>query len=250
MNQIYHLPHPLVFAHRGASAHAPENTLAAFRMAQEQGAPAIEMDAKLSADGEVVIIHDTSVDRTCNGRGKVKNLTLEELRRLDAGSFFSPYYHSERIPTLTEVLEQFGGRIYLNIELTNYSSPLDHLPEKVAALVTRYALLDWVLFSSFNLLNLVRIRQVLPQAVVAILALPGKRGWLARGALGRLAAPGFLHVFHQDATYKLCQRQHHLKRKVYAWTVNEIAEMRRLLSINVDGIFTDDPQKALEILKV
>ena len=102
---------PLIFAHRGASAHAPENTLAAFELAFQQNADVIELDSKLSADGHVVVIHDQSVDRTTNGFGRVSELTLAGLRELDAGSHFSATFHGEQIPTLVEVLEIFAGRI-------------------------------------------------------------------------------------------------------------------------------------------
>ncbi|MGA7607078.1 MAG: glycerophosphodiester phosphodiesterase family protein, partial [Anaerolineales bacterium] len=94
------LSNPIIFAHRGASAHAPENTLASFELALSQGADAIELDVNLSADGEVVIIHDSTVDRTTNGHGRVAQLSLTELRSLDAGSFFSEKYHGEKIPLL------------------------------------------------------------------------------------------------------------------------------------------------------
>src|SRR5690242_19186833 len=97
------LPNPLVFAHRGASAYAPENTLAAFELARRQGAPAIEFDAKLSSDGRVVIIHDQTLERTTDGAGRVRDLSLAALRELDAGSWLSAQFRGEKIPTLDEV---------------------------------------------------------------------------------------------------------------------------------------------------
>ena len=94
------LPRPVIFAHRGASAHAPENTLAAFELALVENADAIELDVKLSADGHVVVIHDTTTDRTTGAPGRVKDLSLTDLRALEAGSFFSEHFKNERIPTL------------------------------------------------------------------------------------------------------------------------------------------------------
>jgi len=126
---------PLIFAHRGASAHAPENTLAAFELAIQQNADVIELDTKLSADGHVVVIHDQSVDRTTNGSGRVSELTLVSLRELDAGWHFSDTFRGEQIPTLEEVLEIYAGRTFLNIELTNYRTPFDALPMKIAQLM-------------------------------------------------------------------------------------------------------------------
>ena len=121
-------PQPLIIAHRGASAYAPENTLAAFELAIQQGAPAIELDAKLSCDGHVVVIHDQTVDRTTPHSGRVGELSLAELRRMDAGSHFDTCFQQERIPTLAEVFESIGPGTLINVELTNYSSPGDDLP--------------------------------------------------------------------------------------------------------------------------
>ena len=121
------LPQPLIFAHRGASAHAPENTLAAFELALAQGADGIELDVKLSADGHAVVIHDAAVDRTTGAHGMVKDLSLAELRALGAGSFFSEKFSAEKIPMLEEVFEAVGKRTFINVELTNYKTPHDQL---------------------------------------------------------------------------------------------------------------------------
>src|SRR5512132_864966 len=117
------LPQPVLFAHRGASAHAPENTLAAFELALAHQADAIELDVKLTADGHVVVIHDPTVDRTTGSQGRVKDLSLAQIRALEAGSFFSEKYRGEKIPTLEEVFESLGKRIFINVELTNYNTP-------------------------------------------------------------------------------------------------------------------------------
>ena len=110
-------PRPIIFAHRGASIQAPENTLESFQLAFDLEADAIELDAKLSADGEVVVIHDATVDRTTNGHGRISALNLADLRTLDAGSFFSEKYRGARIPTLDEVFEAVGKRGLINVEL-------------------------------------------------------------------------------------------------------------------------------------
>ncbi|MBU0511232.1 MAG: glycerophosphodiester phosphodiesterase, partial [Chloroflexi bacterium] len=114
------LPRPAIFAHRGASAYAPENTLAAFDLAIRQNADAIELDAKLSADGHVVIIHDQTVDRTTDGTGRVSDLQLAALQELDAGCTYDEAFRHERIPTLGEVFDAVGRKILINVELTNY----------------------------------------------------------------------------------------------------------------------------------
>lgn len=140
---------PVVIAHRGDLAHAPENTLAAFEFAARQGADAVEFDVKLTADDQVIVLHDQKVDRTTNGSGDIARMALADLRDLDAGSHFSEKFRDERIPTLGEVFESIGKLLDLNIELTNYATPFDALVPKVVEMVREYGLEDRVIFSSF-----------------------------------------------------------------------------------------------------
>src|SRR5512139_1882961 len=132
------LSQPIIFAHRGASVYAPENTIAAFKLAIAQQADAVELDVKLSADGQVIVIHDSTVDRTTNGHGKVQDMTLAELKALDAGSFFSSQYAGEKIPALEEVFEAMGKRTFINIELKNHRSHGEDLVETVCMLVKKH----------------------------------------------------------------------------------------------------------------
>ncbi len=142
-------PKPILFAHRGASIHAPENTLPAFELALEQGADGVELDAKLSADGKVVVIHDPTVDRTTDGHGKVSQLSYAELKSLDAGAHFDGPFRGTRIPGLAEVFESIGERSIINVELTNYATPMDRLVDKVCELVKAHGLEQRIIFSSF-----------------------------------------------------------------------------------------------------
>jgi len=128
-NLLFDLPRPVIFAHRGASRFAPENTLAAFNLAVQQGSDAIELDAKLTADGHIVVFHDQTLERTTSATGKIRERTLSELKGLDAGGHFDISYQNDRIPTLEEVFEAVSQRIFVNVELTNYASPYDRLPE-------------------------------------------------------------------------------------------------------------------------
>jgi glycerophosphoryl diester phosphodiesterase len=241
------LPIPTIFAHRGASAYAPENTIAAFVLAVKQEANAVELDAKLTADGEVVVFHDQNVERTTGSRGRVGELTLAELRKLDAGSHFDVSFRGEPIPTLSDVFEAVGKKIFINIELTNYASVNDSLPDKVAALVSKYDLAEWVMFSSFNPIALWRVRRLLPQIPTGLLALQGKNGALARSFLGRLLAYDALHPYLGDVTPRLVNKTHHRGCRVHVYTVNQADDMRHLISLGVDGIFTDDPVMAKNV---
>ncbi len=238
---------PLIYAHRGASAYAPENTLAAFRLALEQGADGIELDAKLSAEGEVVVIHDQTVDRTTQGKGRVNQLALSELKKLDAGSWKGDSFNGEKIPTLAEVFASVGGKLKINVELTNYSSPQDGLPEKALALVQEYHLEDSILFSSFLLSNLAAVRRVWPEAPVGILADPGIKGLRNRSKLSREISPDYMHPYFLDVSRRLVEREKAAGRLLNVWTVNSSIVMRKLIRFGVAGIITDDPLLGLKI---
>jgi glycerophosphoryl diester phosphodiesterase len=241
------LPTPTIFAHRGSCSYSPENTIAAFELAVSQGADAIELDAKLTADRHVVVIHDQTVDRTTGAQGKVAELTLADLRRLDCGSFFDITFKGERIPTLDEVFETVGRQIYINVELTNYASVNDDLPERVAEIVKKHALTGRVLFSSFNPIALLRVRRQIPKAPIGLLALPGKDGWLARSPLGALLGYQALHPDLTDVTPALVDRVHRRSRRVHTYTVDQAEDMHRVFNAGVDGIFTDDPLLAQQV---
>ena len=213
---LFDLPRPVVFAHRGARAYAPENTLASFELAVSQGADAIELDARLTADGHIVVFHDRMLGRTTNGTGRVTQKTLAELRDLDAGSSFSEKFRGEKIPLLEEVVKcGMEGRI---------------------------------LFSSFSASNLKRSRELLPGVPRGLLAYPHLAGVWARSfgfSFGDYAA---LHPSVGDVDAQAVQRVHRLRRRIHVWTVNQPADMRHLSSWGADGIITDDPALALQVL--
>lgn len=243
------LPRPTIFAHRGASAHAPENTLSAFQLGLQQGADGIELDAKLSADGVVVIIHDATVNRTTDGNGAVRKLTSSALKELDAGSYFDDTFHGERIPTLEEVFELVGKQTFINVELTNYTSSNDTLPEKAVDLVIKHNLQDRGLFSSFNPSSLRRIHRLLPSVPIGFLVFSGIIGALGRSWLGyALCHYQALHPASNDVTPGLVERLHHFGQRLHAYTVNHPKEMQRLYNLGIDGIFTDDPALARQVL--
>jgi len=229
---------PKIYAHRGANEHAPENTMAAFQLALDQHADGIELDAMLSEDGQVVVIHDDTVDRTTNGSGRVREMTLEQIRSLDAGK-------GERIPTLEEVLERFGGKLLINIELKNYASIFDALPIKVAKLINHFGLEDSVLISSFNPLNFPRIRRRLPDVKIGMLTQPNQ----AKFWMWRLFKYDALHPHYSDVDKPLVETTHAQGRQVNVWTPDDAEEIIRLAELHVDGIITNFPQRVREVLE-
>ena len=229
---------PKIIAHRGASANAPENTLAAFQLAQEHKADGIELDVMLSADGQVVVFHDFTVDRMTNGSGRVKDLTLAQLKQFDLGD-------GEKVPTLEEVFERFGGEIFLNIELKNYTSNFDALPIKVADLVRNFGLDGLVMISTFNPFNLVRYHSKLPETVLGLITMPGK----ANSWIWRMFNFDCLHPYFSDVDEELVSNLHTHLREINVWTVDESEEILRVAGLNVDGIITNDPLHARQILE-
>jgi glycerophosphoryl diester phosphodiesterase len=229
---------PKIYAHRGASSAAPENTLAAFQLALDQGADGIELDVMLSRDHQLVVIHDDKVDRTTNGTGRVRDLTLAELKALDAGG-------GEKIPTLEEVLTRFGGRFLINIELKNYSTPFDTLPVDVARMVKDHNVTDSILISSFNPFNFSRFHRILPDVPLGMLTFPG---W-ARFFGYRLFRFNALHPYYEDIDAALVDRVHARGWQLNAWTVDEAADIRHLAKLSVDGLITNQPQRALTVLE-
>jgi glycerophosphoryl diester phosphodiesterase len=241
------LPIPAVFAHRGASAYAPENTLSAFQLAITQNTDGIELDVTLTADGQVVVIHDTTIDRTTTGKGRVKEMDWDTLRQFDAGSWFGPAFAGERIPMLDEVLELVGDKVITNIEIQSYSAPLDQTAEQVTSLVAHHGLENKIIFSSFNPRVLVKIHQELPSVPIGILLRPGKLGTWSKLIFDGWVSYCSIHPHYSAVTPQMIQRAKDNGHRVIAYTVNHPEEIRRLYAMGIDGIFTDDPELALKI---
>jgi glycerophosphoryl diester phosphodiesterase len=236
-----HPTQTLNIAHRGASAAAPPNTLAAFEKAVELGADGVEFDVHLSADGVPVVIHDFTVDGATGASGRVADMTLAQLRQLDVGSHFDPAFAGERIPTLEEVLESVGSLLLLNIELKTTSLCGNGLERAVIAQIERHGLGDSVLVSSFNPFSLRRVKRIAPHIPVGLLyapdlPLPLRRAWLAPIVTHEARHPRYTMV---DTRYMARARRRGYW--VHTWTVDDPEEMRRLIGLDVDGIITDLP---------
>jgi glycerophosphoryl diester phosphodiesterase len=234
---------PLIIAHRGASAHAPENTLGAISLAIAQGADGIELDVKRCASGEVVVMHDTTVNRTTNGSGPVYGLTLAQLRALDAGQ-------GERVPTLDEVLDLIrpAHGFVINIEVTNYDTPRDGLESDVVAVLKQHNLNERVLFSSFNHPLVRKLAGLLPEVPRGLLydksmALYSRNVWLSP-----LIKHEFRHPHHSMVTLDFVRKMRAAGRGVNTWTVNEPADIRRMAAMGVSGLIGDSPVTMRTIL--
>lgn len=226
---------------------APENTLAAFLLALQAGADGIELDVMLSRDKELVVIHDSTVDRTTDGSGKVAEIPLAALRELDAGARFGEKFRGEKLPTLNEVFEAVGGKMRINVELKNYAQPLDDLTSRVIALTERFHLADSVLLSSFNPINLSKARRQNPKIRRGLLVSPGDR--LMLGAGGRLFPYHALHPYYEDVTREMTEQLHARGKQLNTWTVDDPQALLRLRAFGVDGIICNNPAAARAVLE-
>jgi glycerophosphoryl diester phosphodiesterase len=229
-----------VIAHRGASGTSPENTLVAFRRAVELGADMIELDVQLTHDGAVVVIHDYTLERTTSGTGAVQAHTLADIRRYDAGGWFNPAFRGERVPTLGETLAAVA--LPLNVELKPVGP--GELEARALAAVEEAGALERTVFSSFAMDALERLRARSATAQLAILwetdRIEDAAGWARR--VGARA----LHLRKDAATPRTLEVAAARHLPVRVWTVNDQAEMRRLVAAGVEGIFTDFPERFLQ----
>lgn len=228
-------PFPLIIGHRGASAEAPENTLAAFGLALEQGAAGVELDVRLSADGNVVVMHDATVARTTSGRGRVSQMSASELRALDAGM-------GQSVPTLDDVFEAFGSSMLYNVEL-KVGGLLDKgLESAVAERIEAYHLQNHVVVSSFDPLAVRRARRQLPATTMT--GFLWMNGGIAPRLMRTLASNAEAdHPYYPlvDEAYMVWARERHLR--VHVWTVDDAQEARRLAALGVHALITNRPQE-------
>ncbi len=237
----------IVLAHRGASGHAPENTMAAFRRAQELGADGLELDVQLSADGAVIVLHDEDVMRTSDGKGIASKMTLADLRTLDFGSWFGPGFQDERIPLLSEVVvfvASFG--LWLDIELKGAPDVDPRLPAAVAELVRDRLDPARTILSSFDASAIDEAARLLPCFPRALLVERlDAAAWrqLARRSPDGTPFYAYLHPYFRSLDATRVSRAHAAGAKVDPWTLDRRAPLARMLSIGVDGIITGFPER-------
>lgn len=230
----------LKIAHRGASGRYPENTLAAFAAAIAAGADMCELDVQLSRDGVAVVIHDATIDRTTDSRGRVEATTLAELRRADAGVRFGQQFAGQRIPTLDEVLRLTAGRCGLNIELKAAG-----VETAVCELIAAHNAFATTLVSSFDWDALARVRQIAPPIAIGLLASRRPDDLLAAAIAMNAAA---INPRTDLVDGGLCAAAHARGLKVYTWTCDDPRAMRKLIADGADGIMTNYPDRFGEVM--
>ena len=237
----------LVWAHRGASAYAPENTLAAFKQAAESGADGIELDVQKTRDGRLVVIHDETVDRVSRATGWVKDFTYEQLKKINVNQHF-PKVGVQAVPTLEEVYELVKPtNMMVNVELKTGVVFYPEIEEQVLDVTKQMGMQERVIYSSFNHYTIQKIHRLNPSAQTGILY---QDGWIGAAAYAENVVhsdalhPALYNVQYPDF-FEEC-RKHQLK--VHVWTVNEEKYMRMLCDYQADAIITNDPKLARAVV--
>lgn len=276
-----------IYGHRGAKGTYPENTLLSFAKAIEQGVEGLELDVYMTKDGEIVVIHDESLERTTDGNGSIKDMTLEEIKQFSAGpkskfAHFPNYdeelWAAERVPTLMEVFELLKPYpTELNIELKTTLEKYEGIEEKVLSIVKAYGNQRKVVYSSFHLPTILRVKRLSPEAKIAWLL--SEKITLPKDQLQTLELEALhiaksivlpnkniaLQLMHLMSTLNISEATeikqlvdfiegsnsvdafHNLYEQIRVWTVNEPEEIKQLLDLGVDTIITDYPERALSI---
>lgn len=232
-----------VWGHRGAGGQAPENTLPAFELAARQGAHGIELDVRRCADGQLVVCHDETVDRTSDGTGRIAELTWNQLRRFDFGG-------GAQVPALAEVLDLAAGTgMRVNVELKNTAQPSPGMEAEVEAIVQASRLAadatERVVYSSFDHRSLVRLVQLGTRVPVGVLYVePLIRPWVYAAGFGA----GALHPMAVTVLADEVAQAHAAGLRVHAWTVDDPVQARALAAAGVDAVITNHPDRILAAL--
>ncbi len=235
-----------IYAHRGASAYAPENTPEAFTLAADMGADGVELDVHICRSGELVVTHDERVDRVSDGTGRVAELSLSELKKLHFNRT-KPEFTQARIPTLQEVFQLLRPTgLGINIELKNSVIEYPELERRTVELAEKEGMLDRVIFSSFNHRSMMRVKEINPDLICGLLYDASMvRPWAYAVALGVDAIhPMYTEVITPGGE---CARAHRAGIAVHTWTVNEEEHIRRTLEEGVDMVITNYPDRALKL---
>jgi glycerophosphoryl diester phosphodiesterase len=231
----------LVVAHRGAAGAAPENTLASVRRAIADGADWVEIDVQESRDGQVVVFHDSDFMKLSGNPLKIWDGDLLAIQQQDIGSWFAPEFAAERVPTLAQVLEEVRGQARLMIELKYYGHDQE-LEQRVVDLVEAAGMVDQVSIMSLKLAGVQKLQALRPDWKVGLLAAT------AVGDLSKIDVD-FLAVSARMASRSFIRRAHKTDKRVLVWTVNDALSMSRWMSLGVDGVITDEPALAREVLR-
>ena len=230
---------PKIYAHRGGAKWAPENTMAAFRKCKENGVYGIELDIQRCKTGELVVIHDEDLKRTTNGTGLIKDTSLSDLNKLDAGSWFGDQFKNERVPLLSDVLKLLDGKVVLNIEIKNTPVAYPGIEDDLLKVLADYKYPDTIIVSSFDHEVLKRLHEKSSKYAIALL---GDPILCDVGQYAKQVGATAWHPYFGSMRKDVIDSAHGASLKVNVWTPNKKPEWEELISQGVDGIVTDDPK--------
>ena len=243
--------YPLLFAHRGCSGVAPENTLPAFQKALDFGIPGVEFDIQIAATGELVVFHDSNLQRITGMDALVRETEFSAIREFDAGGWFGEAFTGTRIPLLDEVLDLLGDRVYLDFEIKHRDRYAGELEEQVVRTIQRRNLKERALVSSFNPYTIRAVRKMDAAIHTAHIYTkhPGFPWYLNRGAGRLLCNPTFLKPNrHRLSKWSVFWKQNVLGYPLVTWTEDDPDKVREYLELGVDGIITNVPEKMIPII--
>ena len=232
-------PLPLIIAHRGDLGTAPENTLPAFQRARDAGADGVELDVRVTRDGQLVVFHDGTLDRTSNGRGPVSNFTLAEIRSLDVGSWFGPAFKGQTAPTLDEVFESLPHDYLINVEMKVVLKGMKQIAHLVAGTVARHARWASTLVASFNPLALYHLRRLEPRISRGYIwskkhPYPIRARWFSPLVHAQWYDPA-----NDSYNLKLHRKARRQGRRVLAWDLDFDCDLEAMASVRLDAAVTD-----------
>jgi glycerophosphoryl diester phosphodiesterase len=235
-------PKIIVMAHRGASSENPENTKIAVRKAGESGADYSEIDVHQTRDGKIILMHDETLDRTTSGKGYIWDHSWEEIRYLDAGSWFGEEFQGEPVPSLEEIIRFASGRIKLNIEIKISKEEPDKV-SKVMDIIDKYDFRDECVVTSFDRMTVEKVKEIDSRIQTGFIFGKNYPDNVFTGSWDILSCN------YKIVDEAFVQKARENKKKIYVWTVDQKNEMLRLIGLNVDAIITNKPGFLLDVLR-
>lgn len=234
--------HILITAHRGSSLYYPENTLTSIAKAIEENADYVEVDVRLTKDNKVVLFHDNSLKRVNSSNQSIEDMTLEEVKKVDNGSYKNKKYDYENIPTLEEVFENFKGKIKFNIELKMNNKKGYELSKEVTKLIKEYSMSQDVVVSSFNKLTIEKFKEDNKDI---------KTGYIISQPMDNIEKLecDFISIKYNLLSKELVEKIHENNKEIHTWTINDEENIRKIIKLGVENIITDDVNLVKDILR-
>jgi glycerophosphoryl diester phosphodiesterase len=233
------LPFPLIIAHRGDGANAPENTIKAFRSAYELGADGIELDVRLTADDQLVVFHDWKLHRASNGKGLVNHATLDEMRALDVGSWFGPQFRGEKAPTLDEVFESLPPNFLINVEMKAVIKGMRLIAHRVAEVVRRHARWAGTLVASFNPISLWELRKIEPRISRGYIWSRRHPPPIRSRCFNRLVQAHWYDPANDSYNSRLLNKVRQRGARMLAWDSDFGCDLAKMASVRLDAAVTN-----------